>query len=45
MYSVSINAFSAMPGEILHVATAALEVSGSPVWPLSTLPGNARLKG
>lgn len=27
------------------VAAAVLEVSGSPVWPASTLLGNARLKG
>lgn len=44
-YSIRINALCAMPEEILHMATAALEVCGSPVWPVSTLPGNVRLNG
>lgn len=42
-YSIRINALCAMPEEILHMATAALEVCGSPVWPVSILPGNVRL--
>lgn len=45
MFSIRINALCAMPEEILHMATAALEVSGSPVWPVSTLLSNVRMKG
>lgn len=45
MYSIHINALCAMPEEMLHMASAALGASGSPVWPLSTLLGSARMKG